>query len=391
MSIAQLTGKLYPDKSFSLGIVPKKKKTPKDAQYEHDREAQDSVDYSSVTDWLLGTTNIHGEFCSLSENPKSREEVWKARPGSEGAIEVLKEVEKVTDGDYSKFYGVTENMLEPLFIKSPKSSQKKRGVYGKHGITNYGRRFTKNACILLQRKYGRRRLGFATATLPGMDRDTCDRINGAISDITRRFYQKIRRKYKARNSEFIYVGCIEIQENRFADTQIAAPHLHFVYVAKDSVRAGYTLNTKDFYTAWNESVNEVLKLAGHAPIMGNGGHIGSVKVESIRTSAAAYLGKYLSKGIGVVKAMREEGYTNFPKQWWTASMQMKKMFKESIICLHKDVCKYFFYEAEECLRSGDLTYIYRIYITYNDIDVCVGLYGVLSDKMYDMFHSMYHT
>ena len=339
--LAQFKGTIYPDKSFSLGSIPRERKKASDKQYERAYRAQEESNAYDLIDWYTGTNSIEGKFCSTSESP--------------------------------------------LFIKSPKSSQEKRGVYGKHGITNFGRRFVKNACILLEQRYGIRRLGFATATLPDMDEDTCRAINGSISDITRRFYQKIRRKYQKRGCEFIYVGCVEVQEKRFRNTSIPAIHLHFVYLAKNRVHSGYTCNTSDFYTAWNESVNEVLKLNGYKEIMGIGRHIGSVKVEPIRTSAAAYIGKYLSKGIKVVEAMQEKGFTELPKQWWTASMQCKKMFKESLIHLKTKECEAIFYGLEHLLHEGLLTWASFVDILIGDRYVRIGCVGTMSNAMYAMF------
>lgn len=343
MSITQFSGTIYPDKSFSLGIVPREKKRRAESQYDRAHEQQDPVNYSNLTDWLTGSLNIGGKFCSLSE--------------------------------------------APLFIRSPKSSRESRGKYGKHGITAFGRRFIKNACILLERKYGKKRLGFATATLPGMDRDTCHAINGQLSDITRRFYQKIRRIYQKRGSQFIYVGCVEIQEKRFGNTGLPVPHLHFVYVAKDGLHTGYTCNTKDFYTAWNESVNECLVRVGMPPIMGHGGHKGSVKLESIRTSAAAYIGKYLSKGCGVVKAMQEKDFEEFPKQWWTACMQTKKLYMSALIKPSQEELKALFYGCEHYLQDGLLTWMSFIDVLINDVYCRMGLVGTMSNEMYDAFRN----
>lgn len=340
-TLAQFSGRIYPDKSVSIGICPIKKKRKAESDYDRQYSQQKEPCLSAKIDCLIGDTSIGGKFCSLSE--------------------------------------------APLFIKSPKSSRKNRGSYGRHGITNFGRRFVKNAAILLEQQYGKKRLGFATATLPSMDRDTCHTINGAISDITRRFYQKIRRKYQKRGSQFIYVGCVEIQEKRFERTSLPVVHLHFIYVAKDSLHSGYTLNTKDFYTAWNESVNECLVNAGKKPIMGNSGHIGSVKLEPIRASAAAYIGKYLSKGVKVVKAMQEAGFNEFPKQWWSASMQMKYMYAKSIIRLTHHECKAIFYGCEHYLEENMLLWYSYVEIKLNSQMITVGLVATLSDQMYQAF------
>jgi hypothetical protein len=247
-SIALFSGKIYPDRSFSLGRVPKPKKKTEDSQYDLKYQNQPDVDYGAVTDWLTGAMNIGGKFCSISENPGAVEHVYQLRENSEEQIEVLKEVQKVKNGDFSNFRDVEVNLDLPLLVKSPKSSQEKRGRYGKHGITGFGKRFVKNACILLQQRYGKRRLGFATATLPDMGVSSLKVIISNLSDVVRRFYQKLRRICEKRGCQFIYVGVVEIQEKRFQTSGLPVPHLHFVYVSKASSSSGYTFTTKDAYT-----------------------------------------------------------------------------------------------------------------------------------------------
>ena len=339
MSIAQLRGTVYPDKSFTVGRVPSPKKRVDDKRYDRAYSQQTEWDANSKIDWLTEAVTVGGEFRSITESP--------------------------------------------LLVECPKSSQKTRGNYGEYGITNFGKRFLKNACIVLQQRYGKRRLGFATATLPDMDRDTCDAINGNLAEITRRFYQKLKRICEKRGSQFIYVGCVEIQEKRFRNYNIPAPHLHFVYVAKNSVRSRYIFTTKDAYTAWNESVNQVLVKLGREPIMGYGGHKGSVKLESIRSSASAYIGKYVSKGSKVVEEMKEKGFSKFPKQWWTGCMYAKKLFKESIVALDAEDCKLLFYGLERCLHIGIVTWGRFVEIEYEGEYYKVGSHGTLSHWCYN--------
>ena len=340
-NIAYFSGKVYPDRNFSIGLVPQRKKSSTESRYEHDLRQQGDVDAFALADWLTGATSIGGPTCGVGDSP--------------------------------------------LLVKSPKSSQKKSVVYGSHGITRFGRRVVKNTCILLQEKFGKSRLGFATATLPDMDYETLRIINGNISDITRRFYQKLKRHCQAIGEEFLYVGCIEIQEKRFAKTSMPVPHLHFVYKSKTSVKSPYLFSTRVAYTHWNNAVNEVLALHGCNPIMGTNGHIGSVKLEPIRKSASAYIGKYLSKGCTVVKAMQDAGFKEFPKQWWTASMQCKKMFKASVIRMDARTCSSLFYDLETWLHEGYIAWCKYVEILIDGRYVTIGLVGRFTKEAYEFF------
>lgn len=338
--LPQLIGVAYPDQSFSIGVVPRKKIRVKDEQYER-----------AMTDYKIGK---HGALNSCYEDT----------------------IEDLEDNNLSSSTSLLDN--------SAKSSRAQRGSYGKHGITRFGKKFLRNSCILLQERYGRSRLGLVTATIPAVDPETCRAVIRNWSDITRRFYQKLRRICQERGARFIYAGCTEIQEQRFEDTGLAVPHLHAVYVSKRARSDDYLFSTRDAYEAWNDSVNEVLLLRGYRAIMGVGTHKGSVKLEAIYDTAAHYIGKYMSKGAKVCQAMKDKGYEDFPKQWWTACMHTKKLFKSALVRLSDQECKQLFYGWVSLLEQDVLTYVYPIYLDIEGRQINVGLYGVMNPEFYNV-------
>jgi hypothetical protein len=382
MSITRFSGKGYPDKSFTLGVVPREKKKAVDAQYERDLAQQEPHNQLDTIDWLCGSASIGGKFCSLEENPNKRTDVFQRSDGYDSISDILQGVTKENLYLYAQHYNEDVDLEAPLFIRSPKSSQAKRGSYGSHGITGFGRRVVKNACILLEQKYGRERLGFVTCTLPSLPEEIHREINRHWGEITRRFYQKLKRKAESRNREFIYVGVTEIQEKRFEKHGIPCPHLHFVYLCRDSPRGEYLLKTYDYWFAWNHTIYQVLKL--HAPHFSLAGKLatGSCHGKYVQKSAAGYLGKYISKGTSVLEAMREAGWLEFPKQWWSACMRCKKMFKDSIASMQSKRCQDIFFNLEKYLYCGDIVQVSFVYIEYGGVEYCAGLSGTFSDSMY---------
>lgn len=340
-TLAQFSGRIYPDKSLSIGICPIKRKRQQDRAYESQLRQQEEWDANAKIDWLIGASSIEGKFCSLSESP--------------------------------------------LFINSAKSSQKKSVHYGEKGITRYGRKMCTNSALLLEQKFGLHKIGFMTCTLPKIDKETSLLLLGAWGEVVRRFLQKLKRICNRQSQDFIYVGCTEIQEKRFKRTLIAAPHLHVIYRSKYKSFNQYLFTTKQAYMAWNESVNQVLLKNNLTPVMGVGTHIGSVKLERIHKSAAGYIGKYISKGSQCVKAMQEQGYKLFPRQWWFASMQMKYMYAKSIIRLTHDECKAIFYGCEHYLQEGLITWLSFVEVQYEGRYLTVGLVAKLSREMYVAF------
>lgn len=382
MNLTQFSGTVYPNKKISIGVVPRKKQAAEDSRYERERVNQPEVNYGNVSDWLESKLNIGGKFQSLSENPDRTKNVLVPRDISEHDLQVLHNMDNVKNRDFSAFYDVLPPSEAPLLVKSPQSSRKSTSSYGKNGITLYGRRVLENTALLLQRRYGRRCLGFGTTTLPDMDKDTLKYLLANWGDVVRRFFQKLARITARVGCPFIYSGCTEIQPKRFEDTRLPVPHLHFVYVAKFRVSDGYLLYADEDYTAWNEAVNEVLARGGFLPLMGVCGHVGSFHIKSVRKSAAAYVGKYISKGAKEVKAMQEEGYEDFPRQWWFACMQCKKMFKDSLIKLSQDICAMIFYDAESLIESDFLTYMQSVWVDYGGRQYRCGLTGTLGYDAY---------
>lgn len=86
----------------------------------------------------------------------------------------------------------------------------------------------------------------------------------------------------------------------------------------------------------------------------------------------------MTKGGKVLKSMQEAGWTEFPKQWWTACMQCKKMFKESIVHLDVHVCKMLFYNLAECMHEGMIAYAHYVDVLMNGEYRCVALVGALT-------------
>lgn len=383
MSIAQLIGRIYPSEKFSIGLVPREKKGRSEREYDRGWVRQEEACPFSMVDWLTGVNNIEGKFCSTSESPNPVIEKMAVQEDIEDTIELLQEVDKVTDGDYSRFYKTTANLDCPLFIKRRELSRKRSSPYGSSGITRYGRRVTENCCILLTKKYHKENLGFGTCTLPSLCDEALKCLLANWSNVVRRFFQKIKRAYEKVGSQFIYVGCTEIQPNRFINSSQPVPHLHFVFVSRFNRRDKYTLVASEDYLYWNEAVNEVLHLNGWTSLMGEDGHVGSLKIERIKTSAASYLGKYISKGSKEVKDMQEAGYSCFPKQWWFACMHCKKLFKESILTMSAKLSREIFYHALELLHACKLEYCTYVKLDIEGREVIVGAAGAFPSGTYN--------
>ena len=337
-NISQFAGKVYPDRSFSIGRVPREKK--KTAEKAYDREYTQQFD---------SVTKIHRSY----RGAEIEQIEWL-----DGTVAVSK------------------------FNKSPKSSQK-RGKYGGSGITRFGRRVVKNGAILLERKYGIGRLGFVTATIPNFDSKTIKIISVNWAEVVRRFFQKIKRHLEKKGQPLEIVCCSEIQEKRFKKYGDIAPHLHFLYVCKQRAHEKkFNILAGILKAYWRDSITQVIQKFGGCVDKSVSFNV-SVNAQVIKKSAASYLAKYMSKGGKILEELHEKGLTDhLPSQWWTASKLMKKMFKESIIRLDNNTCNFIFYNLGDCLADGWLTWCNMVEIEINNEYRIVGCVGVFSEEHY---------
>lgn len=383
-SIAQFSGVVYPDNSFTCGRVPRAKKRAAEAQYERAFRQQEPINPLDTLDWLLGSATIEGKFQSITESPNKIVSKLVRTPDFDDIKRILSEVTIDNLYLFAKYYNEEVDLSQPLFIVSHELSQKKKRDYGKRGITRYGKRLVRNACIVLEKRYGKKRLGFITCTLPTFSRQAHDALNRDWGEVTRRFYQKLRRKAKRCDREFIYVGVTEMQEKRYKKYGIACPHLHFVYVCRDSPSSSYLFDITEMHNAWNDSLYEVLNKNGVSVCMDANRITGNINGQIIRKSAAGYLGKYLSKGGAILEVMLKEGVNKLPKQWWTASAYVKKLYHESIACMQSELAKKIFYNLEVLVEKGLIKSLHFVYVCIGGEDRCVGISGIFHPKIYPL-------
>ena len=334
-----LTGKIYPDKTFSIGFIPREKKKKREKLY--DKEYEDQFD-----SYLIIERSYKGN--------EIREE---------------------------RFFD--KAVIPDRFIKSSESSQIPK-VYGSNGITGYGRKNVSGISCLLQQRFGRHRLGFATATLPPLTKFGSLIACASWGEIVRRFFQEIRRSVELKGKEFLYVSCTEIQEKRFGKTKIAYPHLQFVYVSRDGRQGDWYVSASEMRRIWERVVVKVVGRVGFPEGINESTFKASIDCQVVKRSASAYLGKYLSKGSKVVADMKKEGYKEFPRQWWSASMQCKRAFAKSVIRINSSLCSDIFYGLGEFLACGFITWFRFVEIPIAGEMKTVGIIGTVGNEAYDV-------
>lgn len=343
-TLAQFSGKIYPDKTFAVGVVPPKKKRLEESVY--DKRIEDT--YDSYT-----------ESYSKYGRTKKREVLFVAK-----------------NVDYDRF------------IKGSQSSPKPK-TYGSKGITRFGKKCTSCFGAILSDKYRNEHLGFGTATVPRYSDCVLRAIGQQWGEITRRFFQKLKRSCAKKGRAFIYYGVTEIQEKRYKSSGIPVPHLHWGYVCRDNRRSEFYFTANDVRRFWRESITESLSRVGVTPVGKYINYRASIDIQIVKKSIGAYMSKYLSKGVKCVQKMIDEGFESMlPKQWWFACMQMKKALKHSTVRMTQKECSSYFHGLEELLHACKVSWC-----NFVDVEVSPGEYrifgvvGRLSSEWYHEYDS----
>jgi hypothetical protein len=369
--IPQFKGKLYPDKTFSVWRPFKEKKRKADRL--HDRAWSEQIDsyveihrdYKGIevqrVSWIDGRAHknrfINAQQLSQAEN-SNEEIVSNALDKGDGA-------------------GVGSS------YKKAQAARASR--YGSNGITKYGRKAITCIATLLQEDFGRERLGFGTATIPGMGKLPIRTIMGQWATVVKRFFEEIRRVLSRKGRKFHFVSCTEIQEHRFSRYGIPAFHLHWVYVCRDRRGGEFYISANEIRAIWGRVLFHVLRKSYCELEVGDIQTGAAVDCQLVRKSAAAYLGKYISKGVKALEAMKEAGWDVYPAQWWSASHGCKKRFKASIRTMSAKVAEMIFYNYAAMVESGHLKAAHPHYIDLEMGAICVAICGKISKLGLSLF------
>lgn len=198
--------------------------------------------------------------------------------------------------------------------------KKQKRPRGSGGITSRGRRSVRSAGTLLEFRFGKDRLSFATLTMPGLtdvDRQAC---HEQWSEAVRAFYQELKRHVERKGGSWWYVGVVEIQPLRSEREGWAAPHLHFVFVGKKGKT--WLITPKQMRTLWQRVWQPRFSSSYDWQSCEN--------LVRVKASVAGYLAKYLSKGS--TSQSSSKGMDSwFPSSWVSLSQKLKGWLSKACV------------------------------------------------------------
>ena len=202
---------------------------------------------------------------------------------------------------------------QPSEDVAPAPPPKRR--YGLNGIPRKAARIVRNAAYLLQKSVRRENLTFATVTVPTMPIKDMAVLHQEWHKAVEIYRLGLKRHLQNAGLSGESVGVSEIQEERCEKTGLPVLHLHTVFQGR--VPYGpWAISTECHDELWRNAVKVVLPKALIS-------FKSAANLQVVKTSAANYLGKYISKGAISVAAVKDAGMSDWlPRQWWNCTRSL---------------------------------------------------------------------
>ena len=210
----------------------------------------------------------------------------------------------------------------PLSVPTNSHSHIKRksNPRGTNGISSFGRKMVENAAFLLDKRFSKERLSFATLTLPACTQEEGWIVSSNWAEIVRVFFQKFTRLLARSGLPTRYVYVTEMQDIRAQREGHPALHIHFVFVGKFA-RGSWVVNTSTLVGMWSSVLEKYLP--------GERYYRKSKVLEPIKKSVEGYLGKYMSKGSDVSHMQPEDDIPfRLPTSWWGMDNVVRRYIKK---------------------------------------------------------------
>ena len=247
-----------------------------------------------------------------------------------------------------------------------------KSARGSGGITSKSRQQIKDAATLLEEKYGRSQLAFITHTIPPKFIESVHANWVKILANLRRRYTRLL-KIAGLPQDLIMVS--EYQEKRMQETGIPVLHLHIVFVGRFK-KQHWSYDVSVYKKLWKECCGEYCDDKG-----ANAEWQAATRVEGIRKSCAAYLSKYISKGVSAIAGiLAAHPGAYIPPSWHNLTQQLRIRVRKAIRHFEGESASALFewltQNACELLKFNRFIKI----PTQDGRGLCVGWYGELRDK-----------
>jgi hypothetical protein len=249
----------------------------------------------------------------------------------------------------------------------PNHHEAKPRRYGLRGITSNGKSRVYEGAKVLESRYGTR-LGFYTLTCPYKDCSLIYEFNRNIGEITRRWFQTLRRFYESVGCTFSYVSVTELQTERYEKRGEWVLHIHYIAPCYYPGTARFILSSDGIRYLWMCECAGVLGIEADTSA--------SVDSQVVEKSASGYLAKYVSKGSGDIEFVADIAQSQCPRQWWSMSANVRRVLQRCTQQMPQPIAEWYF-EGGGKQDDGSLRLNYRrdIMISWQGQELKVGMTG----------------
>lgn len=367
--IQDFAGYVHPCGAISVGLIPKQSKSADERRAEAANRKLNTPDGTDLADCL--TRQLQAGQITIGQ-----------------AVDALSEL-GLSSLPNSRNQELTSNHQADL-PSLPSGLEKPKKDYGRNGITSKGRLRVRDGATILENKYGRRALTFATVTLPAMPDNCLQEICQQWGNYVNRLVEEIKRELARHNAPLEIIYCTEIQENRYKTYGQIAPHLHLLWYAYERDIHGASIGR---YAISADKLREINQRVINRIIPDYQINVSaSVDVQKVKKSAANYLGKYMSKGGKVVEQIKKDGNADqLPRSWWGVTKELRQEIIKSIIKVTGNIAKNLFYHTEKLEKMGIINRWGKVTVSRNYCDsnseekdiayITYGIYAQLSPKL----------
>jgi len=227
--------------------------------------------------------------------------------------------------------GPTEGVPDPGLVQGVKFQQRPTR-YGRQGLTNSGRKRVLAGCRLLESD--RRLLSFWTVTLPDAAISALKDSDGGVPDVQEVLRAELERLLRRRGLSPEAVGVAEIQPDRLKKQGVFAPHWHVVFRGRRTCGHAWAISRHELDQIIAIALHRVTGVFIDCSAAGN--------VQQVRKSVAAYLGRYMKKGISsTAQGLLDQAPDQLvPKQWWLMTNPLRKALLSRTFVLEPDFLKF---------------------------------------------------
>lgn len=259
-------------------------------------------------------------------------------------------------------------------------SERVRARRGLKGMSSEQKRLLRSAMVIQEQVVGKENTSFGTCTIPKLDTESHYLLVSKWAEIVNRFIQALERKLNKKGIQGNIIAVTEIQEKRFKNHGMVAPHLHLTFPGRNDRYSQWAISVKEFTALWQ---NILANAIGFKPDCK-----AATNIQQVKVSVKRYLSKYMSKGGEILANIIQAGLGEYiPTSWFYCTRELKQAARRSIEKLDNKVAEYI-YDNREYLKSiGILSWFHVVTLEHTDYQTGfeysrnVGLVGGFNDQI----------